>query len=208
MRKLQVVIITVLLMMGSTGVVSAQSFLQGLANKAKDKAKEKIEQKVEESVDKTMDKVLNGNKSNNQNQNQNGQQNQQNAKQNAPKEQDAPEAAGEQVKSDFVPGSVVIFEDNVKGEQIGEFPSKWNLIEGNCEVSKLGGETVISLPPATSTDEDNPSKIQPLMKNIYNYLPEEYTLEFDWYVYASQDDCNEIQLYGVKEGYDYSSILN
>jgi len=106
------------------------------------------------------------------------------------------EAAGEQAKSDFVPGAVTLFEDNVTGEQVGEFPSKWNLIEGNCEVSKLGGETVISLPPATTQDEYVDSQIQPLMKNIYNYLPEEYTIEFDWYVYAKQDDSNDIKVYG------------
>ena len=106
------------------------------------------------------------------------------------------EAAGEQKKSDFVPGAVTLFEDKVTGEQVGEFPSKWNLMEGNCEVSKLGGETVISLPPATTQDEYVDSQIQPLMKDIYNYLPEEYTIEFDWYVYAKQDDCNDITLYG------------
>ncbi|MCQ2144843.1 MAG: hypothetical protein MJY72_03800, partial [Bacteroidales bacterium] len=106
------------------------------------------------------------------------------------------EAAGEQIKSDFVPGAVTLFEDKVIGEQVGEFPSKWNLMEGNCEVSKLGGETVISLPPATTQDEYVDSQIQPLMKNIYNYLPEEYTIEFDWYVYAKQDDCNDIKVYG------------
>ncbi len=109
------------------------------------------------------------------------------------------EAAGEQKKSDFVPGTVTLFEDKVTGEQIGEFPSKWNLREGLCEVSKLGGETVISLPPATTQDEEVPSEIQPLMKNIFNYLPEEYTIEFDWYVYAKADDCNDFSLYCQSE---------
>ena len=105
------------------------------------------------------------------------------------------EAAGEQAKSDFVPGAVTLFEDNVTGEQVGEFPSRWNLIKGICEVSRLGGENVISLPPATTQDEDVICRIQPLMKNVYNYLPEEYTIEFDWYVYAQRDDCNDLALY-------------
>ena len=86
-----------------------------------------------------------------------------------PAEDVTAEAAGEQKKSDFVPGAVTLFEDKITGEQVGEFPSKWNLIEGNCEVSKLGGETVISLPPATTQDEYVDSQIQPLMKNIFNY---------------------------------------
>ena len=104
------------------------------------------------------------------------------------------EAAGEQAKSDFVPGAVTLFEDNVTGEQVGEFPSKWNMIDGICEVSRLGGENVISLPPATTQDENVICRIQPLMKNVYNYLPEEYTIEFDWYVYAQRDDCNDLAL--------------
>ena len=114
----------------------------------------------------------------------------------AKKPGDAPaEAAGEQVKSDFVPGAVTLFEDNITGEQVGEFPSKWNLMEGICEVSRLGGEYVISLPPATAQDESVNCRIQPLMKNVYNYLPEEYTIEFDWYVYTQSDDCNNFALY-------------
>lgn len=134
MRKLQVVIVTVLLMIGSTGVVSAQSFLQGLANKAKDKAKEKVEQKVEESVDKTMDKMLNGN-TDKKNQNQGKEQTNQKEQQTT-----EPQTQVGNVKSDFVRGSVVVFEDAVKGEQVGEFPSKWDLQRGNAEIATVNGQ--------------------------------------------------------------------
>jgi hypothetical protein len=33
------------------------------------------------------------------------------------------------LKYDFVPGNEVIFEDDLKGERLGEFPSKWDLME-------------------------------------------------------------------------------
>ncbi|MCQ2383411.1 MAG: OmpA family protein [Paludibacteraceae bacterium] len=167
MRKLQVVIVTVLLMIGSTGVVSAQSFLQGLANKAKDKAKEKIEQKVEESVDKTMDKMLNGN-TDKKNQNQGKEQTNQKEQQTT-----EPQTQVGNVKSDFVRGSVVVFEDAVKGEQVGEFPSKWDLQRGNAEIATVNGQQAIEF-----AKED--SWIMPLIsKNPKNYFGDEFTVEFD-----------------------------
>lgn len=196
MKKLIIMTAVALSMAAYTPEAQAQAFLKGLADKAKEKVKEKVEQKVESSVSNAMDRALNGKKSKKEE-----------ATEKAPvaeapakaAEVSTPEAAGEQKKSDFVPGATTLFEDNVKGEQVGEFPSKWNLIEGICETSKLGGENVISLPPATTQDESVASEIQPLMKNIYNYLPEEYTIEFDWYVYAQEDDCNEVNLFGHPE---------
>ena len=50
----------------------------------------------------------------------------------------APEAKTETVKSDFERGSVVLFEDDFKDEQVGEFPSKWDIQgEGNAETGKF-----------------------------------------------------------------------
>jgi outer membrane protein OmpA-like peptidoglycan-associated protein len=79
-------------------------------------------------------------------------------------------------KSDFVAGDEIIFEDNLVGEKLGEFPSQWDLIEGNADVAKVNGENVINLEQWT--------KIAPLMKNMKNYLSDSYTVEFDFYVPA------------------------
>ncbi|HSL86257.1 MAG TPA: hypothetical protein VK861_04935, partial [Bacteroidales bacterium] len=38
-------------------------------------------------------------------------------------------------KYDFMPGDQVIFEDNLTGEENGEFPSRWDLYDGNIEVA-------------------------------------------------------------------------
>jgi len=46
-------------------------------------------------------------------------------------------------KYDFVPGDRVIFEDDLEGEENGEFPSRWDLVRGNVEVAEFGGENVI-----------------------------------------------------------------
>lgn len=75
-------------------------------------------------------------------------------------------------KYDFVPGNEVIFEDDLKGEQIGEFPSKWDLIEGGAEIATVDGENVLALVGYTY--------ITPLFRNPADkYLPDAFTLEYD-----------------------------
>jgi len=94
----------------------------------------------------------------------------------APAAAPAPEkkaAESAYAKSDFVPGDEIMFEDDVVGEQMGEFPSKWDLLNGNAEIAAVDGKTVINL-----TDES--TEIMPLMKNPKNYLTEAFTLEFDF----------------------------
>jgi OOP family OmpA-OmpF porin len=78
-------------------------------------------------------------------------------------------------KFDFVPGDVVIFEDNLEEETNGEFPSKWDLDYGNVEIALLGDQKVINF--ATTAN----STIVPLMKEKGDYLPDKFTLEFDGY---------------------------
>ena len=87
----------------------------------------------------------------------------------------APKKSVESVyaKSDFVPGDEIMFEDDLVGEQMGEFPSKWDLLEGNAEIAAVNGQTVINLTDAST-------EIMPLMKDPKNYLTEAFTLEFDF----------------------------
>ncbi len=46
---------------------------------------------------------------------------------------------------DFVPGEKIIFEDNLSGEESGEFPSRWDLTSGSAENASLGNDKVIHL---------------------------------------------------------------
>ena len=46
-------------------------------------------------------------------------------------------------KYDFVPGDRVIFYDDLAAEEIGEFPSRWNLDNGVFEVAKQGTDNYI-----------------------------------------------------------------
>jgi hypothetical protein len=82
-------------------------------------------------------------------------------------------------KYDFIPGSEIIFEDNQEGEQNGEFPSKWDLVRGNIENAKFNGEEVIYF---IKVNSNGGGGIVPLIKNnSQDYLPDEFTVEFDAY---------------------------
>jgi len=78
-------------------------------------------------------------------------------------------------KYDFVPGDRVIFEDNLEGEENGEFPSRWDLMAGNVEVAEFGGDNVIMF-------RDGAPSIVPYFKEAReDYLPDVFTVEFDLY---------------------------
>jgi len=79
-------------------------------------------------------------------------------------------------KYDFVPGDQVIFEDNLAGEENGEFPSRWDLYDGTVEMAVLDGENVIMFREYGST-------IVPYMKDSKSdYLPDIFTVEFDAFI--------------------------
>ncbi len=74
---------------------------------------------------------------------------------------------------DFVPGDEVLFEDGPGiMEENGEFPSRWDLKEGNAEVMQVNAENVICFP--------NGGEIVPYLKDSKSdYLPDVFTVEFD-----------------------------
>ena len=75
-------------------------------------------------------------------------------------------------KSDFVPGDEIFFDDPVENEKLGELHHFWDFLGGEeCEIITLNGEQVIKI-SGWFTD------IAPLMKEE-DYLPEEFTVEFD-----------------------------
>ena len=74
-------------------------------------------------------------------------------------------------KYDFVPGDKVIFYDDLANDEIGEFPSRWNLDNGVFEVAKQGAENYIMC-----TDKGS---IRP--KIAAGPLPPKYTVEMEFY---------------------------
>ncbi len=80
---------------------------------------------------------------------------------------------------DFVPGDVIIFEDDLAGEKNGEFPSRWDLVDGVVENAMLDGEHVIMF---RRGNINSTGGIVPLIKDSHeDYLPDEFTIEFDAY---------------------------
>ena len=85
-------------------------------------------------------------------------------------------------KSDFVPGDEIIFDDDLAGEKLGEFPSRWDLMDGYAETGSIDGRKVISF------TDDGHAEIQPLMKDQKHFLPDVFTLEFDVYLETGEGD--------------------
>jgi OOP family OmpA-OmpF porin len=90
---------------------------------------------------------------------------------------DAPTGGRTTTHYDFVPGTKVLFEDRLTGEQVGEFPARWELLAGSAEVVTADGK------PAIEVAKD--ASISPLIKQA-NYLPAVFTLEMDVFLAPSQ----------------------
>lgn len=180
-------ILALLLSFGLCGHVGAQSILKGLGKKALEKVQGKVEDKTLETVDKTADDLLSGGLFKKK-------------KKEADEKKDAAadtDAAAEQKTApatkggegekkaaaiswnnyDFVSGDVILFEDNLEGEKLGEFPSKWDAFSGAAEVVKFDGQSVINTQDATIT---------PLFADNKVYLTDESTVEFDIYVWSEK----------------------
>lgn len=187
--------------------------------KLKDKVKDKVEQKVDRKTDQAIDKALEG---------PSGDGTDVDAADPAPVDE-----AGEPVpasgvagtgkpgggsataedmtlytKYDFVPGDKVIFYDDLAREEVGEFPSRWNLKNGVFEIARTeGGNWILC------TDKGS---IMP--KLPATPLPDKYTVEMEffsaahhdgWYTLhwldAAGDECGHVTI-----GYSYmtSVVIN
>ena len=141
------------------GTASAQGILGRLGERAKQAVENNIGNKIEQGINNALD----------------GKKKDRNAS-SSDQEEDAAAPAEKvdfaeiQAKCDFKRGANVFFEDDLNGERMGEFPSKWDLLEGSeVEVVNVKGAKAIRM---------EASRIQPLMKEK-EYLPEEFTIEFD-----------------------------
>ena len=138
--------------------VSAQNLLERLANRAKNAAEQNIGNKVEQGVNDVLDGKVGKKKNKDKNKKEEAA-----AAEAAAATETAPGAQAQNVKSDFVRGSVILFEDDFANEQVGEFPSKWD-IESEGSAFTEGSNT-----------------LQPLMTDMKSYLPDVFTLEWDVY---------------------------
>jgi OOP family OmpA-OmpF porin len=167
-----------------------QITLDRVVKKAEKKAEQRVERKIDKTIDKGLDKVEDGidnsakQKDNSKPKNEKTTNTKESKSENSEIETQAPPTNQEKptltwAKYDFVPGTEIIFEDNQEGEQNGEFPSKWDLVSGQIENANFDGDNVILFRKCNINGIDG---IVPLMKNTkQDYLPEEFTIEFDAY---------------------------
>ena len=212
MKKL-VFILSVMLFLIGTMDVQAQ-WGKKLLKKAGESAKRATERNVERKVEQTVDKAFEGaedvvtEKGNNNEKEEpkastSSQGNNEVMDDGGDAEQQGqPQQSLEMTyaKSDFVPGDEIIFDDDVTREQIGEFPSQWDLLKGTVEIAQINGDKVI-----LCVSQDDPV-IAPLFDNMKSYLPEKFTLEFDFWVgpYKKGDgtpqNCYIIRFYKPESG--------
>ncbi len=152
-------LIMLALVLAFSADADAQGWLKKLKDKAVEKVKEKVENKLEREVDKATDEVLDGKKSSKKSKKSKGDD-------DAEVGDEEPDAVAGANKSDFVRGSVILFEDDFANEQMGEFPSKWDISDGSLEVASVNGKKY------AHSNASGGTTFSPLMENMKSYLPD------------------------------------
>jgi outer membrane protein OmpA-like peptidoglycan-associated protein len=168
LRPMKRLFLMMLMVVAYAAAADAQGFLKRLKDRALNAAENavtnKVDSKVTRETDEAMDDVLDGNKKSKSNDAD------YEDEEVTDQQNEAVDFAQIQAKSDFKRGGTVFFNDDLSGEQMGEFPSKWDLLNGSeCEVVSIKGKKAIKI---------EGTQIRPLMKDL-KYLPEEFTIEFD-----------------------------
>ena len=168
-------ILTAALLALICGTASAQGILGRLG----ERAKQAVENNLGNKVEKGVNDLLDGKKKDKKDK-------------KAGEDEIAP-AVGEEApqaatSTDFKRGEVILFEDDFTAETVGEFPSKWDLLDGGAEIKTLGGIKAVEI--------TNNGVITPLIKEQGAYLPEEFTIEYDFYYWDTKDDVglNDLKL--------------
>ena len=116
-----------------------------------------------------------------------------------------PEIALNWKKVAFIPGSALLFADDVSGELNGEFPSRGDMTGGTMDVAQFGEDMVVVF---RSGNTNRPDAILPYLKNRHeDYLPEAFTIEFDAYFSGKSEEISSYSLflYDVK---NQATVLN
>ena len=157
---------------------------------------ERVRNAVENKVEEKANEAISGNKNESNSNNNNAEDSEEAVASDEPVD-----FSEIQAKSDFKRGGTVFFNDELKGEQMGEFPSKWDLLSGSeVEVVNIKGVNAIKM---------EGGRIQPLMEEKF-YLPEEFTIEFDVLSQPAQEgsswDATLDIVLKAEDGYDAFDI--
>ena len=155
---------------------------QGILGRLGERAKQAVENNVGNKIEKGVNDLLDGKKKDKDSKDAKNNRGNDEVADEADVQIDEADATAQNAKNDFVRGSVILFEDPMDGEQLGEFPSKWDIIdEGSLEVAMVNSKKYAQF----TTDYNY---VTPLMSNPKSYLPEVFTLEWDMFVSKSETE--------------------
>ena len=202
----RIIVIMIVSLLASCFAANGQGLLRSLGERAKNAVENKITQKVDEAINNAVDKAadkaeskIKGKKKDDEKQEKPAASEEKPA---APEQKPAKKVQNSYAKSDFVPGDEIFFEDDFANEKLGEFPLRWDLLDGYVETASLEGRKVLAF------TDNGLGQVMPLMKdNKWNWLPEIFTLEFDLFVAPISDaggSTLEMQLcFGDRGASDY-----
>ena len=205
MKKL---ILMLIVAFACAGTADAQGWLKKLGKVAEDAAKRTVENNVDRKTTEAVDDAMNPDDSSSE-------ENTSRSKKtdydwdDEDAEEGPQDTEAQYEQSDFVPGAVAFFEDDLVSEQMGEFPSKWDLVDGSADVANMKGKKCIHFEPET--------RIEPLMTNQQSYIPDVFTLEFDFWMNDPKTElsnCYELEfkdadggdVYEIRIGESYSKL--
>ncbi|MDR1764182.1 MAG: OmpA family protein, partial [Dysgonamonadaceae bacterium] len=139
-----IVSLALLLAAGNAQAQFGKRLGKAIENAAKNATVRKAEQKTDEAVSKAIDKATDpdsyGDEDSSKSSSSSKKSSSRDKSTDVEDSEDAalatPKAAEmAYAKSDFVPGDEIFFSDDLANEQMGEFPSQWDLLHGNAEVA-------------------------------------------------------------------------
>ncbi|MCQ2146653.1 MAG: OmpA family protein [Bacteroidales bacterium] len=160
--------VAISLALAASGTANAQNILKSLGERAKNAVENSVGNKIENAVDK----AVNGKK---------GKESKSEAPA-APASQD-PTAATAQ---DFVRGGVVLFQDDFSKDPVGEYPAKWEVLNGSVDVYTVGQQKCAKVGNGSMRPFIDPQPDK--------YLSDEWTLEFDYYAKYDSDREGDMTL--------------
>jgi len=189
--RLLLVSLALLLVCGTVQAQFGKRLGKAIENAAKNTTVRKAEQKTDEAVSKGIDKMTDPDTYKDSSESSNTGTSETSV---STQSKDTPQQGINAVemayaKSDFVSGDEIIFEDDLVGEQQGEFPSQWDLKSGDVEIAKLDGKNVIALIKS--------AEIKPLMKEPKSYLTEKFTVELDFWMKKEGEDAAHLYTNGL-----------
>lgn len=183
--------IVILVMPVLAGQAVQAQILKKIKDRASQTAENKILNKTEEATNKTMDGPGKKNKSQDDS-NEDTEPDNQNA--DDPGQSQVPagkvkeSTLGSFANYDFVPGDKLIYYYDMAGERDAEIPGRMLVNDGNVEVQTYQGQKVLLIPKKANLS------MVPAMKNN-NYLPEQFTLEFDILANGDGGESSLVDLY-------------